>query len=659
MNLFSLKAILDLDASKYEQGLSKAKNMASSVGSAIGTALKVGAAAIRATSAAVGVLGKKAVDAYASYEQLSGGVDKLYGTAADKLRQYAQDAYKTSGMSANQYMETATSFSAALVSSLKGDVAKAADMTDVAMKAISDNVNVFGSDFQSVQNAFQGFAKQNYTMLDNLKLGYGGTKTEMQRLIKDANTYRKSIGQTANLSINSFADVVQAIQSVQEAQNISGTTGKEAMTTIEGSARATKAAWENVITAIGRGEGLGDAMDALFGSFFGRKAGEGMLEQITPRVQTVMKGIGQFIEKAGPILAEKVPALVDAIVPPLLSGGATLAQALFKGIVDNAPVLLSSVGNAVTQLLSTVISVISKSSGGIINALIKLVKDIVAWIKDNATMVLEAIFDIITSIASAIAESLPDLIPAIIEVILEVADYIVSNMDILIDAIVQVMEGLAEGIVRAIPIIIEKLPTIIVKLVEGLLKGIPKLFSAGVDLIKALLEGIFSLFASVGKAGAELISKLWESIKEGVSSAFSWGKDLISNFIKGIFSGVGKLWDGIKSIAGGIKDFLGFSEPEKGPLSDFHTYAPDMMKLFAQGIRDNEHIITDQIAKSFDFENMIGTDIGVSANSNNTVNHTGTIRIEGVNNQGEFVAASEYAIEEIITNIMKREARLA
>lgn len=633
MDLFNLRATLDLDTSRYQDALSRAKGMASSIGHAVSTAMKVGTAAIGAAATAVGVFGKQAVSAYASYEQLAGGVEKLYGTAADKLKEYADQAYKTSGMSANQYMETATSFSAALVNSLGGDVDKAADMTDVAMRAMSDNVNVFGSDMSSVQSAFQGFAKQNYTMLDNLKLGYGGTKTEMERLIKDANTYRKSIGQSANLSIDSFADVVQAIQSVQEAQHIAGTTNKEAMTTIEGAANATKAAWQNVITAIGRGEGLSDAINGLITSLLGNKSGEGLLNQIIPRIETVMKGIGQFIEKAGPIIGKTIPKLISSVLPGLLSGAVTLIKALANGILSNMPVLLKAFMQALQSLGQA--------------------------FADMLPQITEIAVEIITTLANGISDALPNLIPAVIEAIFQIVDTLLNNADKLVDAAVRLMEGLARGIIAAIPIILEKLPTLIIRLVEGLLNALPKLFGAGKDLLDALVDGLLAGTAALVEAGAELVGRLWESLKEGVRNAFSWGKDLVKNFADGIKDGWNWIKDGVTGMASGIADFLGFSEPDKGPLSNFHTYAPDMMKLFAQGIKDNENLVTDQIAKSFDFDKIIGTDLGVNASGTSTVNHTGTVRIEGVNNQEEFVAASEYVIEDILTRILSRQARLA
>lgn len=275
------KIVIDteLDSKGAESGLSK---LGSKVG---GFASGVGKAVTAATAAgvvAIGNLVKKSVEAYGEYEQLVGGVTKLYGTAGMSLEQYADsigqsteqatekfiqlgkaqtmvfenasEAYKTAGMDMNKYMDLATQFSASLINALGGDTVAAAEKTDIAIRAISDNVNTMGSNVEDVSNAFKGFSKQNYTMLDNLKLGYGGTKTEMERLIKDANEYGKTIGRVNELSIDSFADVVDAIQLIQEKQGIAGTTAKEAATTIQGSLKATQSAWNNLLIAMAEPE---------------------------------------------------------------------------------------------------------------------------------------------------------------------------------------------------------------------------------------------------------------------------------------------------------------------------------------------------------------------------------------------------------------------
>ena len=592
----------------------------SSFGSAFASGLKkLGTVALSATAAAttaVGAFGAQAVKAFANFEQLEGGVEKLYGDAADEIMKYAEQAYKTSGMSANDYMETATSFSASLINSLGGDMSKAAEMTDVAMRAMSDNVNTFGSDFESVQNAFKGFSKANFTMLDNLKLGYGGTKEEMERLLRDAEEYGKLA--TGSLKIDSFSDIITAVQLVQEKLNVAGTAAKEAMTTIEGSATATKAAWQNLITAIGRGEGISKSFDALYNSLFGEKTGEGLVNQIIPRIQTVIEGIGAFIEKAGPIIAASVPKLVSTVLPVLTTSASSALNTLIGVITDILP-----------DLMASLLPVVASSAISLIGSLAKVLIDCLPILAEVA---LQAILEL----AQGLTAALPALIPYIVEVVLGIADYLVNNLDLLIDVAIQLMNGFADGLINAIPILVEKLPTIIIKLVEGILEGIPKVINAGLEIIGAL----------------------WKGIKEAIFGASDWGSDLVSNFINGIKSKIKAVGETIKGIGSMIKSLIGFSEPEEGPLSNFHTYAPDMMRLFAQGIKDNESLVYDQIADTFDFGGKLGN-FGMVAEGNQNITLGGTVRLEGVNNQGEFVAASEYAIEEIITNIMKREARLA
>lgn len=488
----------------------------SRLASGIGSALKVGGAVIgagiTAATAAVTGFAKEAVKSYASYEQLIGGVEKLYGDAAGKVEQLANEAYKTSGMSANQYMETATSFSAALIGSLEGDVDKAADLTDVAMRAMSDNVNVFGSDMSSVQNAFMGFAKQNYTMLDNLKLGYGGTKTEMERLIADANEYRASIGESADLSINSFADIVQAIQSVQEAQNIAGTTNKEAMSTIEGSGTAVKAAWENVITTIGRGEGMQEAFDGLLTSIFGGEDGGGLLNNILPRIQQVMEGIGEFVSQAAPIIAEKLPVLIEGILPSLLSAGTALLEGLVQGILAALPELMPIAIDVVMQFIGFVI--------------------------ENLPMIVSCGVELIVSLVNGIAEALPELIPAAIDAILTIVDSLIDNIDLLVECAAKLIIGLAEGLIKAIPTLITKIPIIIGKLVAAIIKCDIELVKAGKELLTKMIEGIKNIGQQLPEVGRNLIDGLKNGVIEKFRGLADEVKQMANNLIssvKGVF----------------------------------------------------------------------------------------------------------------------------
>lgn len=378
MTVFELVAKLTLDSSEYESDLKKQSENGGKLAGAwgkVGKAVKVGAVAIGAASAAVGALTKKSIDAYAEFEQLKGGVEKLYGSAADELMGYANEAYKTSGMSANKYMEQATSFSAALINSLDGDVSKAAKQTDVAMRAISDNYNTFGGDINNVTNAFQGFAKGQFNMLDNLRLGYGGTKSEMERLIADANEYAEANGKAADLTIDSFSDIVTAIELVQEKQGIAGTTSKEAATTLEGSLNMTKAAWENLVTSFADPDAdIGQAMDNLITAIVGDKDGEGLLNNIIPAIERAVEGIGKFIEAAVPALAEKLPSLIQTFLPVIVNSIVTLITSLIQALPDILTALVDMLPDLVQTALTALIDAIVTVTPQLLSAIWQMLK---------------------------------------------------------------------------------------------------------------------------------------------------------------------------------------------------------------------------------------------------------------------------------------------
>lgn len=327
-------------------GKSMGEKAGSGFGGSLASAAKKGLAVVAASATAalagVAAIGKSALDAYASYEQLVGGVDKLFGEASGKLQAYAARAYETSGMSANQYMEQATSFSAALINSLAGDTEKAADQADKAMRSMSDNVNVFGSRMEDVQNAFQGFAKQNYTMLDNLKLGYGGTKEEMQRLIDDANEYARTIGEASDLSIDSFSDIVDAIDLVQRKQNIAGTTAKEAATTIEGSLNMLRASWKNWLTELGKSDAdMGRLTDELVASF------ESAAENVVPRIATIL---GTVLGSLPEIVAKAAPIVADALAETFSKAWETFSGSLPEDVRDKVAAAMENLSEKAERL---------------------------------------------------------------------------------------------------------------------------------------------------------------------------------------------------------------------------------------------------------------------------------------------------------------------
>lgn len=346
-----------LDTSLNNKGLLKGiKNIKGSLGG-----LTKVTAAITATFATIAAaVTKQSVDAYADYQQLTGGVETLFGNAADKVKAYAENAFFTAGLSANAYMETVTSFSASLISSLAGNVEKAAEAANMALVDMSDNANKMGTDFALIQNAYQGFAKQNYTMLDNLKLGYGGTKTEMERLIKDANRVKAANGEMANLSINRFSDVVEAIHIIQNEMGIAGATAEEAEKTISGSAKMVSASWQNVLAAISGGGDLDKAINNLVYSV------STYFDNIVPVVQRSIAGLGQLIERIAPQIVQAVASSLIQAIPSLLNAVYQMIIGLAKGICQGIVALFTggSFKSTVTAQLNDVSVGYSEAASG-------------------------------------------------------------------------------------------------------------------------------------------------------------------------------------------------------------------------------------------------------------------------------------------------------
>ncbi len=548
MDLFDLVAKITLDSSEYIKGLGESEEKTKSFGDKLKTAFTTiaGAAVVGKAIGAVKDLTSQSLEAYKSYEQLIGGVETLFKDSADIVQEYAANAYQTAGLSANQYMETVTSFSASLLQSLGGDAQAAANYADMAIRDMSDNANKMGTSMEAIQNAYQGFAKQNYTMLDNLKLGYGGTKTEMERLITDAeklnSSFRAARDENGKLTM-SYADIVDAIHIVQDEMGITGTTAKEASTTIEGSVNSVKAAWQNLLTGLADGNAdLGKLITNFSNSI--QTAGQ----NIIPRVAQILSGVATMIATA-------------------------------------APQLVITLGTAIIE---------------------------------NAPMLIDGAIGLIFGLADGIIDSLPKLIPSIVAVILTIVDKLTEPNTImkLIAAAFEIINAVAQGLIDAIPEIIKAVPTIMLNLIEAILRFLPQILASGTQLVVELALGIVRGGANVIKGFVDLFNNVGNLINERIQNARQWGSDLIANFINGIVAQAQALWETIKSIGQGIRNLIGFSEPKEGPLSNFHTYAPDMMKLFAQGIKENEHLVTDQLSKSFNFESTITPNVQKSASNN-------------------------------------------
>lgn len=611
MDVFDLFAKLKLDTSDYESKLAGAKSALGAVGGAVGKIGAVSMAAVGAGATAVGALAKQAVSAYGSYEQLVGGVETLFGAGGQSLEEYAQsvgkdvgsikaeytdlmysqqkvmdnaaNAYKTAGLSANDYMETVTSFSASLLQSLNGDTVAAADVADRAIIDMSDNANKMGTSMESIQNAYQGFAKQNYTMLDNLKLGYGGTKSEMERLIEDASKMT-DIQDELNVSVNagdtSFANIVNAISVMQSSIGMAGTTSKEAASTIEGSLGSVSAAWTNLVTGLGDkdadlGELIGNVVDTASTAF----------ENLAPVFEQALTGISSLIEQIAPIIAEKLPGMLETVLPGLITAATQIITSLSEALPTLLPPLLEQTLPALTEAAVTLISgfgeAILTSLPVIIPQVIELVGQLGQLIIDNLPMLISAATQIVVQLAGGISSNLPVLIPAMVDAVLTLADAILNNLDPLINATIDIMVALSEGLVNNMPLVLEKGPVIIEKLAFAIVRNLPKILKAGLEIIVNLVKGLIMNLPKMVTAAIQIITTLVQAFKDYQARILQIGTDIV----KGIWEGIKDAADWLmEKLAGWVDDIVKFIKDKLGIKSPSKLMRDQVGKFMALGL---------------------------------------------------------------------------
>lgn len=530
------------------------------IGSAVNTAVKASAAAVGAASAGVAALGTACINAYADYEQLVGGVETLFKDSADTIQTYADNAYKTAGLSANEYMETVTSFSASLLQSLDGDTEKAAAAADLAITDMADNANKMGTAMESIQNAYQGFAKQNYTMLDNLKLGYGGTKEEMQRLLADA---EKLSGVKYDLS--SYADVVEAIHVIQTEMGITGTTAEEASTTIQGSVASMKAAWANLMVGMADDTQNFDMLLSNFIESIGTVA-----DNLLPRIGIVIEGMGKLVAGLAPEIASALPTLTNELLPNLVELGVQSISALVQGIQENGNSLaagaLSIVGTlakGIAELLPMVADTaaslavsladgLTESLPNIIPVAIETISTLVENLTENANTVIDAGIQIILALGEGLIAALPQLIETIPQIVINIANVINENAPRLIKTALYLIGQLAIGLIKAIPTLIANIPQIIHAIVEAFMAF--QWLNLGKQMIDGVANGVKKAGESMATAAKNTFSK-FKSKLAGVEVA-SELKNIGKHIIDGIVGGIKNSLSRIANVAGKIKDTL-------------------------------------------------------------------------------------------------------
>ena len=511
------------------------------------------AAGIGVATTAVTALSKVALDSYADYEQLVGGVETLFGATEEEIQRHidafgeydssleqlqnreqtvlnnAANAYKTAGLSANEYMETVNSFAASLTSSLGEYAWQAANYADVAVTDMSDNANKMGTDMSMIQNAYQGFAKGNFTMLDNLKLGFGGTKTEMERLLRTAEELEGY--EIGSLSIDNFADIIDAIHIVQTEMGITGTTAKEAASTISGSLSAAKSAWSNLLTGIADENAN---MDTLIGNFVdsvSTAAGN-----ILPRVEQILSGIGQMVSKMAPLVGEAVTMLVSDVLPQFITAGADLIGALGSALLEQSDLLIQ---NALDMIL-LLAEGLANGAPAIADGAARIIESLALWLAEYSTVLLEAGVKVIAAIVSGVIQALPTLQSAA-QQILVAFSYLASDLPEILETGVAIINQMVNGILSEIPNMVSQLPAIFEAIVGFVMSNLPMILEAGVDILVNLITGIMNTIPQLIPAMVQTTNQILTTIKENLPKIIQMGFDLLLRFADGIVKAIPNL----------------------------------------------------------------------------------------------------------------------
>lgn len=535
---------------------------ASSAGTKLGSMLSTGVkASLVAGVAGLGAIIGSALTEGGALQQSLGGVETLFKDSAGQVIAAANEAYRTAGVSANSYMEQVTSFSATLLQGLGGDTAAAASYADKAIVQMSDNANKMGTSMESIQYAYQGFAKDNYTMLDNLKLGYGGTQAEMARLINDSGVLGDSIEVTAETVKDvPFSSIIDAIQVIQDNLGITGTTAQEAATTLTGSFASVKASLSNVLAGLALGQDLGPALNGLATTLTTFLTGN-LIPAITNILTALPGALVTFVTSLGPQLA----AGLSTIVPQMMTTGTQMLQSLSAGLVQGIPNFLAQ---ALPMLLQFTTS-----------------------LRANFSNIVDAGIDMLLNFVQGIANGLPTLIEYVPTIVSNIAGLINDNAPKILQAGIQIIVTLVKGLINAIPTIIANIPQIIGAIVDTITAF--NWINLGATIIKTLGSGLLSMANGLKGFMESTLSGALDYIKSLPKQALQWGKDMISGFIQGIVGSVGGIVNAVKNVGSAIASYLHFSRPDVGPLRNYETWMPDMLSGMAQSIRANLYRITD------------------------------------------------------------------
>lgn len=582
-NLKDIQNQLGEVGEKSSKNSEKFKKAMSAIGNAAKEAAKITAKAFVALGSGVAALAGAAVKSYADYEQLVGGVETLFKDSAGIIQEYANEAYKTAGLSANEYMEQATGFSASLLQSLGGDTKAAAELTNQAIIDMSDNANKMGSDIESIQNAYQGFAKQNYTMLDNLKLGYGGTKQEMERLLADA---EKLTG--VKYDISNFSDIIEAIHAVQDEMDITGTTAKEASTTISGSIGMVKASWSNLLVSIADDNA---DFDTLINNFIESVSTAG--KNILPRVEIALNGVATLIDKLFPVIMEKIPPVILSVLPKILNAATNIITALIEGLVQAFPKVVETLSSLLPGIVETLVALIPKITGAILDAL---------------PMLLSTVIKVISAIIQGLAEVLPQIIEQVVAILPEIIDALIDGIPLLLEASIQLFMALVKAIPQIIPPLIDALPQIINTIINAVTEFLPQLIDASIELFMAFVEAIPEIIPALIDALPQIIDAIIDATIKLIPELLKAAVKLFMAYVEAIGKIIPKLiialGDIIQTVNTHLKEkisqiFEKIKNTMKDKIESAKTSVVDTFTSLKSNISDKIKEIKDNVSEKF------------------------------------------------------------
>lgn len=565
-----------LDSSGFSAGIKKVGSLAKGGLAVLGTA-------VAGVATAFGGLSKAALDSVASLEQNIGGVETLFKDNAQTVIDNANNAYKTAGMSANEYMQNVTSFSASLLQSVSGDTAEAAKIADMAMVDMSDNANKMGTDMERITDAYQGFAKQNYTMLDNLKLGYGGTKTEMQRLLADAT---KLSG--VEYDINNLSDVYSAIHVIQEDLDITGTTAKEAATTIEGSMNSAKAAFDNFLNGSGSAEELADTI-TIAAENIGSNLAE-IVPRLIETIPAVMDGISEAMEENSDQLTQFGSNVISSILtgamnalPGMVDAAIGAINFMIQQVDANLPQLLAAGGRLIVALVNGALTLIpSLAELGI-----SIISTIVQGIGTSLSGMTDSGGSAVGEMVDGALSQLPDLISAGGELLNSAVSGVLSGLPDALESGVEIAGSVATGILNNLPEVLGAIASVLVQLIATILSHLPEILQTGLELIGSLVAGIIEAIPDVVEGAGQIVSEIWDTIKE--TDWLQLGADIISGLVNGLKNGISRIAEAAKEVAGGAldaaADFLGIHSPSRVFRDEIGR---NIALGLAEGIRQNK-----------------------------------------------------------------------